>query len=240
MLWYRHTVKSGAEPNKFGVPGAALLPSTNVGDSANPTGAQIRALDFANTLRNLKYNMRFRSRQEITTDAKSVTMFLPLNAVLGSHRIIDTVMMGVKYTYIIERSSPDNYIPTAAAAAAGKFKIEHLFVWMPKVRPSLSGRTQSEALLVAGAQHSLYFEKVRVYRNQFGAAKLNPTYIFRYVIDPFQYWRRVEGAIPTVVVVVDGGPTMRTPDNLSRFAVSSDAVPPIVLFARTQHPISIG
>ena len=167
-------------------------------------------------------------------------MFLPLNAVLGSHRIIDTVMMGVKYTYIIERSSPDNYIPRAAASAAGKFKIEHSSAWMPKVRPSLSGRTQLEALLVAGAQRSLYFEQVRVYRNQFGAAELSPTYIFRYVIDPFQFCRRVEGVIPTLVVVVDGGLTVRTPDNLSRFAVSSDAVPPIVLFARTQHSISIG
>ena len=52
MLWYRDTAKSGAEPNEFAVPGAALLPSTNVADGASPTGAQIRALDFTNTLRN--------------------------------------------------------------------------------------------------------------------------------------------------------------------------------------------
>ena len=48
----------------------------------------------------------------------------------------------------------------------------------------------------------------------------------------------MEDAIPTLVVVVDGGPAMRTLDDLSRFATSADAVP-IACFARTQHLISI-
>ena len=113
---------------------------------------EMRALNFANTLRNPKYNMGFRSRQEITTDAKLVTMFLPLNAMLGSHHDIDTVMLRVKHAYLIYKSSLDNYIYRAAAAAAGKFNIEHLSVWMPKFRPSLSVHTHLEARLVAGAQ----------------------------------------------------------------------------------------
>ena len=72
-----------------------------------------------------------------------------------THRDIDTVMMGVKHSYTIDRTSPDNYIHRAAAAAAGTFYIEHLSVWMPKVRPSLSVWTQLEAQLVADAQRSL-------------------------------------------------------------------------------------
>ena len=74
-------------------------------------------------------------------------MFLPLNAVLGSHRNIDTVMFGVKHTCTLERSSPDKYIELHAAAAAGKFHIEHLSVWMPKVRPSVSVQTDLEGRL---------------------------------------------------------------------------------------------
>ena len=54
----------------------------------------------------------------------------------------------------------------------------------------------------------------------------------------FILWR-IEGTIPTLVVVVNGGPTMRTLANLSRFAVSTDAVS-IVCFARTQHLLFIG
>ena len=44
-------------------------------------------------------NLGFRSRQLITTGNKTVTMLLPLNTVLGSHRDIDTVMLGVKHAY---------------------------------------------------------------------------------------------------------------------------------------------
>ena len=105
--------------------------------------------------------MGFRSRQLITTGNKSIAMLLPLSAVLGSHRDIDTVMMGMKHTYVIQRNSPNNinYIHRTGAAAAGKFKIEHLSVWMPKLRPSLSVQTELEALLLSGEQRSLYFEQ---------------------------------------------------------------------------------
>ena len=133
MLWYHDSVKSGAKPNQFGVLQGALLPSGTVADGANPTRAQIRALDFANTLRNPNYNMGFCSMQDITMGSKSVTVFLPLNAMLGSHRDINTVILGVNHTYIIDRSSPDNYIHRAGAAAAGKFNIQYLSVRMPKV-----------------------------------------------------------------------------------------------------------
>ena len=64
---------------------------------------------------------------------------------------------------------------------------------------------------------------------------------FMYGMDPFQLWRRMEGAIriPTLVVVVDGGPTMRTLGDLSLFVAVANAVT-IVCFARTQHPIAKG
>ena len=120
--------------------------------------------------------MGFCSRQEITTDAKSIIILLPLNAMLGSHRHIDTVILRVKHTYIRERSSTDKYIHRATVAVAGKLKFEHLFVWMSKVRPSLSVQTQLDAFLVAGAQRNLYFEQVRVDRNQLGSVKLSPTW----------------------------------------------------------------
>ena len=60
---------------------------------------------------------------------------------------------------------------------------------------------------------------------------------FRYEIDPFQFFRRMEGAIPTfVVVVVDCSRTIWTLDDLARFVAGADALP-IVRFARTQHSI---
>ena len=86
------------------------------------------------------------------------------------------VMMGVKHTYMIDRSSPENYIHRAAAAAIDKFHILHLSVRMPKVQQSLNVQTQLEASLVAGTQHSLYFEQVIVYRNQFVAIELSFTW----------------------------------------------------------------
>ena len=57
---------------------------------------------------------------------------------------------------------------------------------------------------------------------------------FRYGISPLNFQRRVNIAIPTGVVMVDGSLTIRTLDDLSRFATGADAVP-IVFFARTQH-----
>lgn len=84
--------------------------------------------------------MGFLSGQEITTSAKSVTIFLPLHVVLDSYRDIDPVMLGVKHA-IIEKILSDKYVYRAAAAVAGKFNIEHLFVWMLKVEPSLTVQT---------------------------------------------------------------------------------------------------
>ena len=69
-----------------------MLPAGTVGDSANPTRAHIRALDFANTLRNDTYNSGFRSRQLIKKGDETVTMFLLLSFVLRSNRGIGMVM----------------------------------------------------------------------------------------------------------------------------------------------------
>ena len=175
MFWYRDTSTGAADLNEFGAAGVALLPADDpgggdlafAGDGDAVTGAKFRALNFANKLKSSSCNMGFRNRQLITTGNKSIAMLLPLSAMLGSHRDIDTVMMGMKHTYIIRRSPPDNYIHRIAAATAGKFKIEHLAVWMPKLRLSISVQTELEASLLSGAQRSLYFEQMRVYRNQF-------------------------------------------------------------------------
>ena len=172
MFWYRDTGTGAADVDEF-AEGDALLPAADpgggdlafAGDDDAVTGAKFRALRFAKKFKSSSYNMGFRSRQLNTTGNKSIAMLLPLSAVLGSHRDIDTVMMGMKHTYIIRRNFPANYIHRTAAAAAGKFKIEHLSVWMPKLQLSLSVQTELEALLVSGEQRSLYFEQMSVYRN---------------------------------------------------------------------------
>ena len=46
---------------------------------------------------------------------------------------------------------------------------------------------QLEALLVADSLRSLYFEQVRVYRNQFGAAELSPTWRVTWVLPAINY-----------------------------------------------------
>ena len=184
MFWYRDTSTGAADLNEFGTAGVALLPAADpgggdlafAGDDDAVTGAKFRALKFANKLKSSSYNMGFRIRQLITMGNKSIAMLLPLSAVLGSHRDIDTVMRGMKHTYIMRRNSPDNYIHRTAAAAAGKFKIEHLAVWIPKLRLSLSVQTELEALLLSGAQRTLYFEQMRVYRSQFGHAETCPVW----------------------------------------------------------------
>ena len=112
MFWYRDTSTGAADLDEF-AEGDALLPAGDpgggdlafAGDDDAVTGAKFRALRFAKKLKNSSHNMGFRSRQLITTGNKSIAMLLPLSAVLGSHRDIDTVMMGMKHTYIIRRKS---------------------------------------------------------------------------------------------------------------------------------------
>ena len=130
MLWYRDTVTGGADPNEFAA-AKTVLPgdySSGFTDVTALSGDNFRSRVEFNNLRNPDYNMGFRERQLITTGDKMVTMFLPLSAVLGSHRDIETVVVGVNHTYIIEISSHANYIHRASAAAAGKFDIQHLSV----------------------------------------------------------------------------------------------------------------
>ncbi len=57
-------------------------------------------------------------------------------------------------------------------------------------------------------------------------------------MDLFEVFRSVDRAIPTLVVVLDGGPTIWPLDDLSRFAACAHALP-IACFASTQHVMSI-
>ena len=50
MSWYRDTAKGGTDPNDFSIPEGTLLRVATIRDGAN-------------TLRNSKYIMGFRSRQ---------------------------------------------------------------------------------------------------------------------------------------------------------------------------------
>ncbi len=127
MLWYRGTATGGVEVKELGVTGAAVLATGTVDDATAVNVANIRALDFGNIL---KFQVQFeiRSRQLITTGNETVTMLLPLNTVLGSHRENDTVMLGVKHTYDDRRNSTANYLHSSTNVADDKFKIEHLTV----------------------------------------------------------------------------------------------------------------
>ena len=103
-------------------------------------------------------------------------MFLPLNAVLGSHRDVDPVMFGVKHTFLTKRSSPDNYIHGAAADAAG---IDSTSSICPCECPRFDCHFPCKRIwrkAEASAQCIFYFVQVREYRDQFRAAELSPTW----------------------------------------------------------------
>ena len=173
MLWYRDTASGSSSGNEF-APADEIIAAGDVADGANITGASFRT--HFSIARNAQYNSGFRSRQLITTGDKDVCMFLPLSSVLGFCQDIDTVFVGVKHSLVLTRQDSANVIHKDAGVADGKFQIKHLSLWMPKVTPSLEVARQIEQKLVLGFMKSLYFEQCRIYRQQYGAAELTPTW----------------------------------------------------------------
>ena len=86
---------------------------------------------------NQQANIGFTARQNLTTGNKQITLMLPLSQIFGFCRDIDKVFRGVKHSLIIDREISNNYIMRANGVAAGKFNINHISLWMPKVKPSL-------------------------------------------------------------------------------------------------------
>ena len=174
MMWYRDTAKGEAKTNEF-TKGSELIAVGTVGDANALNGGPFRTgLDlFA---RKADYNMGFKIRQTLAAGSKQFTMLLPLSGVLGSHRDINTVMFGVRHSYILTRATVGNYIHRADAAADGRFVINHLSLWMPRVEPKLSIKVGLEEKLVSGDKQQLHFEQLRIYRQQFGSAVTKTTW----------------------------------------------------------------
>ena len=75
---------------------------------------------------------------------------LPLLLIFGFCRDIDKVFRGVKHSLILDREISNNYIMRTNGVAAGKFNINRISLWMPKVKPSLRVESEIDSMLVKG------------------------------------------------------------------------------------------
>src|SRR5258706_509106 len=174
MLWYKDTGTGGADSNEY-TTAENMLPVTDVADATNITGASFRT-HFA-VKRNARYNAGFTSRRMMTTGDKSICMFLPLGAIFGFCRDIQTVFRGVKHTLVLNRQTPNDYIVRADGVDNGKFNITALSWWVPKVVPSIMVQADLESKMVSGELKRMYFEQMRVYRSTaYLAAQINCTW----------------------------------------------------------------
>ena len=156
-----------------------VLPGNDSSEFTDVTalkGSNFRSEVKFNNLRNPKYNSGFCERQLVTTGDKTVTMFPPLSAVLGSHQDIDTVMIGVKDTYIIDRRCPTTIsikllLQLQVLPHSAFVLIDTLGSIVALCADAIEGFAR-----IRRSPRSLYFEQVRVYRNQFGATELSPTW----------------------------------------------------------------
>ena len=174
MMWYRDTGKGEAKLDEF-TKGADLIAVGTVGDGDALNGGPFRA-GLNKFSRKSDFNLGFKIRQTLAAGSKQMSMLLPLSSVLGSHRDINTVMFGVRHKYIFTRAKTDNYIHRADGAAAGRFVINHMSIWMPKIEPKLNIKVELEKRLVSKERQQLYFEQTRVYRQQFESAKTKTTW----------------------------------------------------------------
>lgn len=174
QFWYRDTGTGAADAAEY-VAGATVLPAGTVGDNAQTaTGKNLRdAFDAYG--RNTTYNAGFKARQLLCTGDQDVCMYLPLKSVLGFCKDIDTVFMGVKHSLNLTRADPANYIHRVGSVA-GRFKIKHISLWMPRVTPSLQIQTDLESKLVGGYMRDLYFEQSRIHKNTFGTSEKTATW----------------------------------------------------------------
>ena len=87
----------------------------------------------------------------------------------------------------------------ANGVAAGKFNINHISLWMPKVKPSLRVESEIGSMLVKGHIKELYFEPMRVYRTMFQPTETSMTWrittqpgteLLRHVFIAFQSSKR--------------------------------------------------
>ena len=129
MFWYKD----------IGTGGIFLKQNfTNVAEDANANVFFDGVRDLIETYNNNQQaNLGFTARQNITTRNKQITLMLPFLQIFEFCRDIDKVFRGVKHSLILDREIFNNYIMRANGVAAGKFDINHITLWMPKVKPSL-------------------------------------------------------------------------------------------------------
>jgi len=168
MLWYKDT-GSGLVSLKRNFPVIA-------GDS-NAATVRAGVIDMIETYNsNQRANFGFSARQNITTGNKQITLMLPLSQIFGFCRDIDKVFRGVKHSLIVDREIANNYIMRANGVAAGTFNINHISLWMPKVKPSLKIESEINSQLLKGHIKQLYFEQMRVYRTMYQPTETNMTW----------------------------------------------------------------
>ena len=159
MLWYEDTGTGRIFLNQN---------FTNVAEDANANAVRDGVRDLIETYNNNQQaNLGFTERQNITTENKQITLILPLSQIFGFCRDIDKIFCGVKHSLILDREISNNYIMRANGVAAGKFNINHISLWMPKVKPSLRVESEINSMLVKGHIKEQYFEQMRVYRTMF-------------------------------------------------------------------------
>ena len=150
---------------------------TNVAGDANANAVCAGVRDLIETYNNNQQaNLGFTTRQNITTENKQITLMLSLSQIFGFCRDIDKVFRGVKHSLILDREIYNNYIMRANDVAAGKFKINHISLWMPKVKPSLRVESEIDSILVKGHIKELYFEQMRMYRTLFQPSQTSMTW----------------------------------------------------------------
>ena len=159
ILWYKDT----------GTGGVSLKQNfTNVAGDANANAVRAGVRNLVETYNNNQQaNLDFKTRQNITTGNKQITLMLPLLQIFGFCRDIDKVFCSVKHSLILDREISNNYIMRANGVAAGKFNINYISLWMPKAKPSLRVESEIDSLLVKGHIKELHFEQMRVYRTMF-------------------------------------------------------------------------
>ena len=165
MLWYKD----------IGTGGVFLKQNfTNVAENANANAGVRDLIETYNN--NQQANLGFTARQSITIGNKQITLMLPLSQIFGFCRDIDKVFRGVKHSLILDREISTSYIMRANGVAAGKFNINHISLWMPKVKASLRVESEIHSMLVKGHIKELYFEQMRVYRTMFQSTETSMTW----------------------------------------------------------------
>ena len=189
QFWFKDTGGGGAELN-LPVSGSTKFPlrkadgsdddfkekTLNSAIANNINTYELLNSAFDEQMPNPNHNQGFQARYLLTDGGKMVSVFLPLAHILGSHRDIDTVYRNVKHTYVLTRGAHKDCIFAKGGVTnsdKAQVVINHISLWMPKVRPSFEVLAEIEKQLTAGVSNPLYFEQVGIHRRGFAGTELS-------------------------------------------------------------------